>query len=621
MNRSVIISPKPSLSKWTMLFLSLIAVLVLPFIFFEKQIEALVNSAIAAVPGGPILAVLVGGALALDVILPVPSSLVNAVAGATFGFLFGTLVCWVGMTLGCIFGYWIGATGGTALIRKLMGQVELKRAEILAVRLGGAAVVLLRAVPVLAEASTLAAGAARYPLGPFLLLTSSANLGIAAAYSGIGAYAWSTNSFLLAFAGAISIPVVAYAVMLASSRWTGLASGIARVEPENPIETLACEFAVPYSYPAVFTRGLFDPANPHLVNAVAGDRTEKPRCVVLIDDGLAHSDPSLEKRVSAYFLAHSNRMVLLEAPKVLPGGEVIKGDFAEILNLYRMFLRNGVDRHSYVIAIGGGAVLDAVGFAAATAHRGLRHIRVPTTVLSQNDSGVGVKNAINFDGVKNYVGTFAPPHAVLNDFDFLNALPRRERIAGISEAIKVALIRDLAFFDWLERNADALARFEPKAEEYMVRRSAELHSRQITKGGDPFETGSARPLDFGHWSAHKLEGITKYALRHGEAVAIGIALDTRYSVLSGRLSAGEDDRVVTLLDRIGLPTWHDVLEQRDPEGELLVLEGLREFQEHLGGALTVTLLQKIGTGVEVHEINPQLVREAIAWLKSRRHMV
>jgi len=612
------ISPKYPLFKWAFLFILLMTAIVLPFVLLQEQIEALIYSAIESIPGGAVLAALIGGALTLDVILPVPSSFVNAMAGATLGFVVGTLVCWVGMTLGCLFGYWIGATGGTALIRRLMGAAELERAEKLAVRMGGPALVVMRAAPVLAEASTLAAGAARYPLRQFFLLTSLANLGIAAAYSGIGAYAWSTNSFLLAFVGAVGIPVLAFAGMRATSPWTGVFFGMAPVEPENRTETQKCEFAIHYSYPVVFTRGLFDPANPDLLDALDGDGTDKPRCVVLIDDGVARADPGLEKRLSAYFEAHADRITLLEAPLHVPGGEAIKGGFTEIPDLYRMFLRNGVDRHAYVIAIGGGAVLDAVGFAAATAHRGLRHIRVPSTVLSQNDSGVGVKNAVNFEGIKNYVGTFAPPHAVLNDFDFLNALPRRERIAGISEAVKVALIRDSAFFDWLEGNADALARFEPKAEELMIRRSAELHIRQITMGGDPFETGSARPLDFGHWSAHKLEAITDHALRHGEAVAIGIALDTRYSVLTGRLSAGDDDRIVALLDRIGLPTWHDALERRSVAGELLVLEGLREFQEHLGGALTMTLLERIGTGVEVHEMDPTQVQDAITWLKERR---
>jgi len=610
------------LFKRALLFVLLITVILLPFVLLEEQIKVLVNSAIEAIPNGPVLAALIGGALTLDVILPVPSSLVNAMAGATVGFVVGTLVCWIGMTFSCLFGYWIGATGGTALIRRLMGEAELVRVENLAVRMGGSALVLMRAAPVLAEASTLAAGAARYPLGGFILLTSLANLGIAAAYAGIGAYAWSTNSFLLAFAGAVGIPALAYAGMRATSRWTGIffgtGTGTARAKLENRTETQTCEFAIPYSYPVVFTRGLFDPANLDLADALAGHGADRVKCVVLIDDSVARADSGLEKRVSAYFAAHSDRIALLEAPRHVPGGEAIKGGFTVVPDIYRMFLRNGVDRHAYVIAIGGGAVLDAVGFAAATAHRGLRHIRVPTTVLSQNDSGVGVKNAVNFEGIKNYVGTFAPPHAVLNDFDFLNTLPRRERIAGISEAVKVALIRDAAFFDWLEVTADALTRFEPEAEEYMIRRSAELHIRQITKGGDPFETGSARPLDFGHWSAHKLEAITNHEVRHGEAVAIGIALDARYSVLIGLLPKGVDDRIAALLDRIGLPTWHPALEEQGDNGAPLVLQGLREFQEHLGGALNVTLLKDIGVGIEVHEMEEARVLAAIAWLKDRR---
>ena len=192
-----------------------------------------------------------------------------------------------------------------------------------------------------------------------------------------------------------------------------------------------------------------------------------------------------------------------------------------------------IDRHSYVIAIGGGAVLDAVGLVAATTHRGVRLIRVPTTVLAQDDSGVGVKNGVNLCGVKNFVGTFAPPFAVLNDLDLLTRLSERDKIAGMAEAVKVALIRDGDFFAWLERNADELVTFERPALAQMIRRCAELHMRQIAHGGDPFETGSARPLDYGHWSAHKLESLTHHHVRHGEAVAIGIALDARYSVLAG----------------------------------------------------------------------------------------
>ena len=108
----------------------------------------------------------------------------------------------------------------------------------------------------------------------------------------------------------------------------------------------------------------------------------------------------------------------------------------------------------------------------------------------------------------------------------------------MAEAVKVALIRDGAFFEWLEEKAEALALFTSEPLDRLIRHCAVLHMRQIAHGGDPFERGSVRPLDFGHWAAHKLEALSHYELRHGEAVAIGIALDTRYSVLAGLLPRG-----------------------------------------------------------------------------------
>ena len=203
------------------------------------------------------------------------------------------------------------------------------------------------------------------------------------------------------------------------------------------------------------------------------------------------------------------RLHLLAHPEVIAGGEQVKHDPELVTRLQRRLVELGIDRHCYVVAIGGGAFLDMVGFVAATTHRGVRHVRVPTTVLGQNDSGVGVKNGVNAFGVKNLLGTFAPPFAVLNDSSFLRTLHPRDRIAGIAEAVKVALIRDRVFFEWLEAQVDALRACAPEATARMIRRCAELHMRQIAHGGDPFETGSARPLDYGHWSAHKLEALTR----------------------------------------------------------------------------------------------------------------
>ena len=242
---------------------------------------------------------------------------------------------------------------------------------------------------------------------------------------------------------------------------------------------------------------------------------------------------------------------------------------------------------------------------------------MPTTILGQNDSGVGVKNGVNAFGQKNLLGTFAPPFAVLNDSAFLERLDPRDKRAGMAEAVKVALIRDGAFFRWLESAAADLHDFKPAAVDRLIRRCAELHMIQIASGGDPFERGSARPLDFGHWAAHKLELLTGHALRHGEAVAIGLALDTRYSVLSGRLAEGEELRVLGLLKAIGLPTYHPMLKAHNDAGQHVLLKGLSDFREHLGGELTITLLTALGVGVEVHEMDEALILQSIAWLEEQ----
>jgi 3-dehydroquinate synthase len=232
-------------------------------------------------------------------------------------------------------------------------------------------------------------------------------------------------------------------------------------------------------------------------------------------------------------------------------------------------------------------------------------------VLAQDDAGVGVKNGVNAFGAKNALGTFAPPFAVINDFALLASLSQRDHIAGIAEAIKVALIRDADFFRWIEAHAGALRAREATATQVLIRRCAELHLQHIREGGDPFETGSARPLDFGHWAAHKLEVLTDHALRHGEAVAIGMVLDTRYAQLVGMVDAATADRVQRVVEAVGLPTHHAGLTLRDADGRSAVLRGLEEFREHLGGVLTVTLLAEVGRGVEVHHIDHGAMQRAI----------
>jgi 3-dehydroquinate synthase len=373
-------------------------------------------------------------------------------------------------------------------------------------------------------------------------------------------------------------------------------------------------FEVRFDYEVHFTQDLFDPRNPVLRDVLRRpDPAARHRVGVLLEDAVALAQPQLAKAVRVYCQVHADALHLVGLARHA-GGEAAKSDAHALDTLHRLLLGWHLDRHAYALTIGGGAFLDLTGFAAATFHRGVRCVRVPTTVLAQNDSGVGVKNAINAFGLKNLLGTFSPPFAGFNDATLLRSLPARERIAGMAEAVKVALIRDAGFFEWIERHARALHDGDEALLAQLNRRCAELHMRQIAQGGDPFERGSARPLDYGHWVAHKLESLSQHRLRHGEAVAIGLALDTRYAVQVGLLQPGADRRVAALLHALGFRLWHELLHALDDHGQPAVLRGLEEFREHLGGQLTLTLLGAIGTGVEVNAIEPAQVARAIEWL-------
>ncbi len=367
-----------------------------------------------------------------------------------------------------------------------------------------------------------------------------------------------------------------------------------------------------FDHRVLFTRDAFDPANHALVELISeGDRAEPARLLVLIDSGVAAGNAELAPSVTRYARVHAEMLELAAPPVVMPGGEPCKNDWSLVERIWQLVNDHGIDRHSFIIAIGGGAFQDLACFAASTAHRGIRHIRFPTTTLSQGDGGVGVKNGVNFFGKKNWVGTFTVPFAVVNDFRFLETLPERARRDGIIEAIKVALIRDAGFFTEIESIAGRLAALDQEALEFVVQRSAELHVEHIATGGDPFERGSARPLDFGHWAAHKLEQVSGFRVSHGEAVAIGMAVDLVYSARIGLLDQATITRVLALIQQVGFDIFAPELMDVTEDGQLVILAGLEEFREHLGGELTVTLVPEIGRKIEVHEMDRVQVKAAL----------
>lgn len=588
-----------TLRNWSLLLAGLLLTIVALHILFDEPLRSLFARALEATESRSLVAVLAVTALAADVVLPIPSSVISVACVLALGFAGGFFTIWVGLCISCLLAHWIGRASRGWIISCFFRADELAKAQYLADRWGSLALVLLRAVPVMAEASVVAAGMANMPLMKFIRITALANAGIAFVYAAVAAYAGLEASFVLAFAASIALPLCALGAYKLA-----IFSGNKENGEENTKsmhETLMPTFNIQFSFPLCFTSNAFSQDNPCLAQQLKSTRSKPVQALFFVDQGVLDTRASLTREIETYCnkysINHFNRV------HSVAGGDAAKSQ-QNIDEMYQQMLDVALDRQSYVVAIGGGAVLDAVGYAAATFHRGMRLVRMPTTVLAQNDAGVGVKNGINAKGFKNLYGSFAVPTAIVNDSEFLKTLSQRDFRSGFAEAIKVGLIRDGHFFRWICSAVNELNRRESKATHHLIKRCAELHLNQICNGGDPFELGSARPLDYGHWSAHKLESLTQHELAHGEAVAIGMALDALYAVEVNLLSLQDAETVIELISSLGFNVWHPALQWETAEGgESALLCGLEEFRQHLGGELCITLLTGIGKTVEVNQID------------------
>jgi 3-dehydroquinate synthase len=377
--------------------------------------------------------------------------------------------------------------------------------------------------------------------------------------------------------------------------------------PDADLSSIDLPFSVPATHRLRFTRDVLGHEQHVLASLLepSGDRTA--RVQFWIDEHVAEARPDLQHQLWSFCRTHAERVVSTGKAQIVAGGEAAKNDIHLLERILKVFHAADLDRRSYVVVIGGGAVLDAVGFAAAIAHRGIRLVRLPTTTLAQADSGIGVKNSVNLFGKKNWIGTFAVPWGVVNDAALLSTLRDRDFVCGFSEAVKVSLLKDAAMFDRLCDVAPAIAKRESSASQEMIRSSARHHLNHITLGGDPFEADEARPLDFGHWSAHKLEVMTDFSLRHGEAVAIGVAIDTVYSSLVHGLPEADAMRVLRCLSDLGM-----TLDTPALSDATTLFAGLEEFRQHLGGRLTLTMLRGVGDSINVHDVDREKMCRAIA---------
>ncbi|MCH9023452.1 MAG: 3-dehydroquinate synthase [Planctomycetes bacterium] len=373
---------------------------------------------------------------------------------------------------------------------------------------------------------------------------------------------------------------------------------------------LDAEFSVRFVHRLRFGQNLFDPDHSILIDLLGSMNSRPVQAAVFLDKGLADAQPDLENRINQFARTHHSILNLGQPVQVLSAGEPLKNNSRNLEQILRTIDSAGLCRHSYVIAVGGGALLDVIGFAAAMAHRGIRHIRVATTTLSQADSAMGIKNGINAFGKKNYLGTFTVPWAVINDEAMLGSLPDAHWISGFSETVKVALLKDADLFRFIAQHAARIRNREMSIAIDVIRRSALLHFDHITGSGDPFELSQARPLDFGHWAAHKLEQLTHFELLHGHGVALGMALDVTYAKLKGYLSQTLQQDILKCLSDLGFSLYHPAMDNHDG-----LLAGLDDFREHLGGTLNIPMIRDVADPFDVQSIDHKTMIAAIDELK------
>ncbi|MDW1576528.1 3-dehydroquinate synthase [Vibrio sp. Vb2880] len=571
--------------------------------------------------------------LALDIFLPVPSSLISIFAATYYGFAYATLIVFSGMCLGAIIGYFLGSGLLSIAPSRWLKEKDIASASKLSLCINDLALVTMRGVPILAETSVVASGMRRYPFWRFLFITGAANLGIALIYASVGSSIQYLDSIGYIILASILVPILACSFRILIEYFRSSPTAISEGQYESPhtlcenlIEesdtkpnsnshkTYHASFAINYSYDVIYNDHIFSPINSCLSDTIDGlfkCNTQSP-ALVIIDSGVIDTIPQLKDGIVTYFASYQKAAV----PFILSNGELNKTQ-TNIDKCINAMLQNDLDRQSCVIAVGGGALLDTVGFACSIFHRGVRYIRVPTTTLAQNDAGIGVKNGINGFEHKNLLGCFAPPAAVINDIEWLKTLSERDKRAGMAEAIKVSLIKDKEFFLWLEDNRMALARFETNAMSKMIKTCADCHLDHIVKSDDPFERGNTRPLDFGHWSAHKLEKLSNHQLKHGEAVAIGIAIDLTYALLNNLIDNTVYQRCINVLCDVGFKLWHPCLSLLDEKGNLAVLNGIEEFRQHLGGELSIPIVHEIGSHQSHNSVDFQRFEQAIVLLKKK----
>lgn len=349
------------------------------------------------------------------------------------------------------------------------------------------------------------------------------------------------------------------------------------------------------SYPVVIAADVLDSLGPR-----AREHIKSERLAVVTDENVG---PLYGERALQSLKQSGFEPTLL----TVPAGDATKC-LQQVSRLYDALAEAKIDRTSPLVALGGGVVGDLTGFVAATWLRGVPFIQCPTTVEADVDASVGGKTGVNHASGKNMIGAFYQPQFVLIDIDTLKTLSERDYIAGLAESVKHAVIRDAAFLDFHEEQFDAIRRREPAVLPGLLERNVQIKAEIVAR--DERETTGLRALlNFGHTVGHAVETLMSYTddpWRHGEAVAVGMVAAAEMSVAAGGLSRAESDRIVAVLERLGLPVRVGLAGERSAIRQLMQAD-----KKVAAGKLRFVLADAIGRARLRGDVLPEWVEAGL----------
>jgi len=346
-----------------------------------------------------------------------------------------------------------------------------------------------------------------------------------------------------------------------------------------------------YSYDVLIGAGLLT-----LVGLFLKEKGYAGKAVVI-------TDPNVKSRYGEVLERSLTKNGFKVTTLVVPAGEDQKS-LDNAVRLYEQLTDAYAERSTPIVALGGGVIGDLTGFVAATYLRGVPFVQLPTTLLAQVDSSVGGKVAVDHERLKNKIGAFHQPRLVIADTDTLKTLPKAELANGLAEAIKTAAVRGKEFFVYLEQNVEKLRALDISALEEAVYQCVSIKAEIVEK--DERDAGLRNILNFGHTIGHAIESVSHFGVRHGEAVAVGMVATARISNRMGLLSYSEVDRLITLVEKAGLPARMPDLDTS------AILKAMRHDKKVESGQVRFVLLKEIGDVIMSDEVSPVLVAEVLA---------